>query len=176
MRRSKIVKAAARRGPRTALSVVASVEIHGIVGPRWLRSRLLEIARLLGLENPRITVVIVGDAKMAELHERYAGAKGTTDVLTFDLSDPQVPSLKPQASRLDGEIYISLDEACRRAIELDHEPRLELLLYAIHGLLHLTGYDDQDPESYRCMHSKEDELLKAIGIGPIFAAGKGGGA
>lgn len=112
---------------------------------------------------------------MSMLHKSYGRKAGTTDVLTFDLSDAQAPSLEPQASVIDGEIYICLDEARRRAGQMGHAPRLELLLYAVHGLLHLLGYDDHDPESYHRMHDKEDELLEAIGVGPVFT-GKGGGA
>ena len=122
----------------------------------------------LKLPTPRLTVVIVDDAQMSQLHSRYAGAKGTTDVLTFDLSEPQPSGSKPQASP-DGEIYICVDEARRRAAEFGHQPRLELLLYAVHGLLHLLGYDDHTARGFRKMHAMEDRLLQAIGVGPVFS-------
>ena len=46
----------------------------------------------------------------------------------------------------------------------------ELLLYALHGILHLCGYDDRTPADYRRMHRLEDRILTQLGIGPIFAA------
>lgn len=136
----------------------------------WLRARLRRIVRLLGLDNARVTAVVVDDAEMCRLHREYSGVDGTTDVLTFNLAD------EPAASSIEGEVYVCVDEARRRAAELSHEPRRELLLYAVHGLLHLLGYDDHDPLDYRRMHEKEDELLRAVGVGPVFAArARGGG-
>jgi probable rRNA maturation factor len=71
---------------------------------------------------------------------------------------------------VEGEVYICLDEARRRAEAMEHSVFNELLLYATHGLLHLIGYDDHDAADHRRMHAREDELLTAIGVGAIFEA------
>ena len=128
----------------------------------------MEVVNELGLAAPRIAVVVAGDDLMSQLHERFGGTKGSTDVLTFDLSEPGASPRRRQ-SQVDGEIYICLDEAKRRAGQFGHAPRLELLLYAVHGLLHLLGYDDHTASGYRRMHRKEDQLLRAIGLGDVFA-------
>jgi probable rRNA maturation factor len=86
---------------------------------------------------------------------------GATDVMTFDLRDsPRDP--------LEGDIVISRDVAEREAKRRGHDTRLEILLYALHGLLHLRGYDDHRSADYRKMHTREDELLRAAGLGAVF--------
>ncbi len=97
---------------------------------------------------------------MTDLHERHCGLDATTDVLTFPLSGDGEP--------VDVEIAVCLDEAVRRAVERGHEPERELLLYCLHGLLHCTGWDDHTTEDYDAMHAREDEILRAIGVGDVF--------
>ncbi len=120
----------------------------------------------LTLQDPQVAVVIVDVPEMARLHEVYSGVPGTTDVLTFDLSEDADDDRK-----LEGEIYLCLDEAIRQAQQRSHAVELELLLYATHGLLHLMGYDDLDEESHHIMHAREDEILRAIGVGAVYARG-----
>jgi len=47
---------------------------------------------------------------------------------------------------------------------------MELLLYALHGMLHLCGFDDRTDRGFRTMHRREDDILTALGFGPVFAA------
>ncbi|MCA9285039.1 MAG: rRNA maturation RNase YbeY [Phycisphaerales bacterium] len=111
-----------------------------------------------------IDVRIVGDGRMRELHARHCGLDSTTDVLTFpgDLDELGGPS------RVD--IAVCRDEAARRADASDRPVEPELLLYALHGVLHCLGYDDHEPDDYALMHEEEDRILKAIGVGPVFRA------
>jgi probable rRNA maturation factor len=115
-------------------------------------------------------VVIIDDATMQRMHEQFSGIAGTTDVLTFDLSETTDPAGKDpkQTTDIEGEVYVCLDEARRQAVERIHPIERELLLYAVHGLLHLIGYDDHDPQQHRRMHELEDQLLEAIGVGATF--------
>jgi probable rRNA maturation factor len=113
-----------------------------------------------------VRVRVVADAEMAMAHERYSAVPGTTDVLTFDLSEGSSAAGAP----LDVDILICVDEARRQAaargVALEHE----LLLYTVHGVLHCLGEDDHDPEEARRMHEREDRVLGAIGVGPVYAA------
>ena len=109
-----------------------------------------------------VRIRVVNDAAMSMLHERHSGIGGTTDVLTFDL---RPMGLGP----LDTDIVVCLDEAVRQAGSRGHPPTRELLLYALHGVLHCLGHDDHDEGSYARMHAAEDAVLAAIGVGPIFA-------
>jgi probable rRNA maturation factor len=145
------------------LLIAFDTEQPSAVDPDWLREKLVAVCRELRLEHVALNVVIVDDAAITDMHEKFLSVTGTTDVITFDLSDQP-----GDASRVDGEIYICLDEANRRAEQLAHPFAHELLLYAVHGLLHLLGYDDHDPTEHQRMHAKEDELLTKIGVGKVF--------
>ena len=127
----------------------------------WLETELARLAALAGLTKGLVTVAVVNDEQMARLHQRYKNISGTTDVLTFDMSE------KPHDG-IEADVVVSLDQASRSALALGHALRLEVLLYALHGLLHLAGYDDTNASSARIMHRREDELLTAAGFGPVF--------
>lgn len=129
----------------------------------YVKKRLLEaIAHVRGAPG-EISVALVGDARMSALHEQFMGIPGPTDVLTFELEHDD------RGRVTAGEIVVCVPEAVRRARQLGHEVRVELLLYALHGVLHLAGYDDRNDADYRRMHRAEDRILSRIGIGPVFA-------
>jgi len=130
----------------------------------WLSVQFARIAGLAGVTEGRLSLAVVDDAEMTDLHERYRGEPGTTDVLTFDLREKQGPGDQP----IEGDIVICLDEAVRQAGQRGHDTRLEVLLYAVHGLMHLLGEDDHDEAGYQQMHRREDELLTMAGLGPVF--------
>lgn len=111
----------------------------------------------------QVQIVLVDDDTIARLNERHLGHVGATDVLTFDLRDD---SAQPG---IEGEIVISVETAGREAVERGHALEAELALYAVHGVLHLLGYDDQDAAQAEVMHRLEDEILLEAGIGRIFA-------
>lgn len=112
-----------------------------------------------------VRVKVIGDEEMSAAHVRYSGVEGTTDVLTFDLADGGAARGEP----LDVDIFVCVDEARRRGAELGHEMERELLLYVVHGVLHCLGHDDHDEAAYAKMHAREDEVLRAIGVGAVFA-------
>src|SRR5690242_4802974 len=85
----------------------------------WLRLRATEGLGVLGAAG-EVRVRIVGDAEMASAHEEFAGVPGTTDVLTFDLTDPELPLTDPPM--LDTDILVCADEATRQATSRGHEP------------------------------------------------------
>ena len=114
-----------------------------------------------------VRVRIVDDAEMSAQHEEYAGIPGTTDVLTFDMSGESDPR---GVVLLDVDITVCLDEAARQGATRGHTPEDELLLYALHGVLHCLGHDDHDDEAYRAMHAAEDEILAAINAPVRFHA------
>lgn len=130
----------------------------------WLEDQFVRIAALAGVVRGQINFAIVDDERMAELHQQFSGEPGTTDVLTFDLRDEPGNTEQP----VEGDIVLCTDVAARQAQQRGHDTRLELLLYAVHGLMHLLGEDDHDPADYKKMHKREDDLLKKAGLGPVF--------
>jgi probable rRNA maturation factor len=146
------------------------------LAPAPLRRALRRILARLKIRAGHWSITFVTDRAMTELHARTMNLSTTTDVLTFDLRDADAPARGRQA-QLDLDTVICADEAARRAKELAHPLAHELLLYAIHSLLHVRGYDDLTAADAARMHRREDALLIALGIGPVFAAGGlGGGA
>ncbi|MEM6756625.1 MAG: rRNA maturation RNase YbeY [Planctomycetota bacterium] len=129
----------------------------------WLADRLAAAVAHLGLGDARIGLALLADAEMTRLHEAYKQQPGPTDVLTFDLREPDAAD-----GPLDGDIAIGWQEAERRANELGHPARHEALLYAVHGLMHLIGEDDATPEQAERMHRREDGVLEAIGVGAVY--------
>jgi probable rRNA maturation factor len=114
----------------------------------------------------RVHVALVDDDAMDRLHRRHSGVAGTTDVLTFPAGDdPHGP--------VDVDIVVCVDEARRRAAEFGHPVEREIVLYAVHGLLHCLGHDDHDEAAFERMHAEEDRILTAIGVGPVFRPDRG---
>jgi probable rRNA maturation factor len=148
------VQAAA--GP-VSVSLLAGVET---VEPSWLAERLARAVQELRQPVRRLTVIVVDDARMADLHRRYLGAEHTTDVLTFLASEAGQP--------VEADIAICLDVAARESADRGHPVAHELLLYALHGVLHGCGFDDHDDDDFAAMHAEEDRVLRAIGIGATF--------
>ena len=68
----------------------------------------------------------------------------------------------------EGEIVIGYETALREGTARQHPVGHEVLLYAVHGLLHLLGYDDHDEADAQAMHACEDEMLAELGIGPVY--------
>jgi probable rRNA maturation factor len=126
----------------------------------WLRDHLERALESME-SSGEVRVRIVQDDEMARAHSRYKGESGTTDVLTFDLSDA--------AGVLDTDILICIDVAERQAAARGHSAVQELLLYSIHGVLHCLGYDDHDEQEAARMHRAEDEVLERLGVGVTYA-------
>ena len=127
---------------------------------RWLHAVLVRLREQAAPALRRLTVRLVDDAEMTRLHGRHMDDPTTTDVLTFVDGD-------------EADVAVCVDEARRRAAELGHELRRELLLYGLHGLLHAVGFDDRTPEDFARMHAEEDRLLAAVGVGATFAPPEG---
>lgn len=129
-----------------------------------LRHYLPQVLSHFDYASVVLDVTLVRDATMAQLHGDYMDQYETTDVMTFDLRE----AASEMKNILEGQLVICVDEATRQAQQRGHGVEHEALLYAVHGLLHLSGYDDRDAQACRQMHEREDQLLSAIGVGPIY--------
>ncbi|MDH3590296.1 MAG: rRNA maturation RNase YbeY [Planctomycetota bacterium] len=107
----------------------------------------------------KVVVAIVDDATIAELHERFLEVEGPTDVLSFP----------------HGEIVVSAETACREAEERGIPPLHELVLYVVHGALHLAGHADRKKDQRKKMRAAERKALTALGYGDVFARKSGPG-
>lgn len=131
----------------------------------FLRKQLTCAHQLLKAPLNELSLALVGDERMAGLHERFMNITGSTDVLTFELDRDD------RGRVLAGEVVVCVPFAARAARKSKVSLRNELLLYALHGMLHLCGFDDRNELDFVQMHQREDDILKRLGVGPVFSAG-----
>ena len=129
----------------------------------FIRRHLLAAAKLLGTPLREFSVALVDDREMQRVHGEFLNDPTTTDVVTFPLETNE------RGDVTEGEAVICVPQAMRCAKLRGHRTRNELLLYAIHGMLHLSGYDDTSKREFSRMHAKEDEILTDLGLGQVFA-------
>ena len=142
------------------------VTITATVGKRfapYLRRNLRRAHAIVAPPLRELSVALVNDRAMAALHKRFMNLPGPTDVLTFPLEHDA------RGRVIAGEIVVCVPEATRRAREHRVDLQDELLLYALHGMLHLCGHDDRTDRGFRTMHRTEDMILTRLGVGPVFA-------
>lgn len=109
------------------------------------------IARTQKANIGEVDVAVVDDDEMTSLNRTYHHVAGTTDVLSFNLADPNEP--------ICAQIIVCASEAVRQSRYFGHSPRQELLVYVTHGLLHLLGHDDATPAGAQEMSRTQDALL-----------------
>jgi len=126
------------------------------------RGRLKKAVGLIlqdaGIQSAEISIAIVNDARMHELNRQYLQHDFPTDVLSFVLDHDA------DAKSLDAQIIASSDFAAREAPRYGWTTDDELLLYVIHGCLHLTGHDDGTPNGKRAMQETERGYLAHFGL------------
>jgi probable rRNA maturation factor len=133
----------------------------------FLRRHLPAAAKLLKSPPRELSVALVGDAMMSRLHQQYLGRAGPTDVLSFELEHDA------GGRCIAGEVIVCVPQARRQAAG---EQRREVLLCALHGMLHLSGFDDRTGPQFTAMHWAEDRILRRLGVGPVFADSAAGRA
>ena len=105
--------------------------------------------------DAELSLVLVADAEMCELNARFTGRAETTDVLAFPY--------EATGGAVRGEVVVNAELAVRQAAGRRHGAEDELILYVVHGLLHLLGYDDHDPPDARRMHKRALEIMASMG-------------
>lgn len=123
------------------------------------RDRLAELLRFAAAEERvggELGVWICSDAEIADLHQQFMSIPGPTDVLSFP-SDPTDPS-----DDYLGDIAVSFETAAEQGRGAGNTPAREVAYLALHGFLHLLGYDDLDPANRRRMIARQDALLHAF--------------
>jgi len=117
--------------------------------------RLVAAARLVleheGISRATLSIAVVSDKAIRQLNRRYLQHDYATDVISFLLDSG--------SGWLDGEIIVSADTAAAQAPEFDSTTQDELLLYVIHGTLHLVGFDDTTPTARKKMQARQRRYL-----------------
>lgn len=146
-----------------SLSIHSLDERRAISGS--LESGLSRAASLILKEHNlqgEINIILADDRSLQQLNGRYRGKDTPTDVLSFGMieSDSLPGDLVPEGEALPvGDVYISLDRAEEQAREAGHSTQREILILAVHGMLHLVGCDHIRQDDYEAMRQKESEIL-----------------
>jgi probable rRNA maturation factor len=117
------------------------------------------VLRAEGVASAEISVALVSDAEIASLNQEYLQHAGPTDVISFALHEPGEPPL--------GDIYVGVDQAVRQASEFGATPTDEVLRLAIHGTLHVLGWEHPEGagRTESEMFARQEELLRELEAG-----------
>lgn len=125
--------------------------------------RVLEIAiKNQKLDHVEFNVIIVDNPYIHKLNKGYRHIDRETDVITFALEDTK--DITYEDYRLLGDIYISIDKAKEQAILYEHSLKRELCFLAVHGFLHLLGYDHMNEQNEKVMFGLQEVILNEAGI------------
>jgi probable rRNA maturation factor len=150
-------QATTRRGAITV--PIANRQDHVLIDRRLLRRAVRRVLRMAGVGKAAISVAIVDDDTISRLNWNYLRHRGPADVLSFPL-DADLD----EGGRLEGEVIVSAQTATRRAPRYGWTPHDEMLLYVVHGALHLVGHNDRTPRQRAEMRQMETGVLQGLGI------------
>ncbi len=116
------------------------------------------IAKEFGWKHMHVSIAIVDDPAIHELNREHLQHDWPTDVISF------IFEVDEEANSVDGEIIASADTATRLSKDAGWKPEDELLLYIVHGLLHIAGLDDIEPEDQVEMRNAERDCMVALKV------------
>lgn len=140
--------------------------------------RMIDVQRLTA--DMEVSLLLIDDARMAVMNQQYRGIAGTTDVLSFSMLDdpddlqgaewrhgecPECLPEPPAPEILLGDIVISVPKASSQAAEYGNSFRAEMVFLAVHGMLHLLGYDDDAENDAARMMDLTRQVMDRIGLG-----------
>ena len=147
------------------IAIFVEEEFRGVMDESWVRRIAQTVLKAEGVVPPyEVSLVFTDSETMQQLNRDYRGVDEPTDVLAFYML-PQKGAdssfaLPPDGVTRLGEVIISYPQAAEQAKEQGHSPERELALLVIHGILHLLGYDHEEPEEESKMREREIELLE----------------
>ena len=159
------VAAGNSHSPLPVIELFQHCEAGGIRAETLLRQARQALPLCLGKIGPgecvlpelgNVEISLVSDEYIAAVHGEFMDDSTATDVITFH----------------HGEILVSVETATRSAEKHGHEPIREALLYVIHGLLHLNGWEDHTDAEFQAMKTAQEWILEAVSSLP--AAGNSG--
>ncbi|WP_374721691.1 rRNA maturation RNase YbeY [Peribacillus tepidiphilus] len=120
-----------------------------------------------GIEEAELSVTFVDNNRIREINKEYRKKDAPTDVISFaleEMGEEEVGIVGADMPRVLGDIIISIERAREQAEEYGHSFDRELGFLALHGLLHLLGYDHMTEEEEKIMFSKQKDILNEYGL------------
>ncbi|ANU12892.1 Metal-dependent hydrolase YbeY, involved in rRNA and/or ribosome maturation and assembly [Planococcus halocryophilus Or1] len=117
--------------------------------------------------DSEVSVTFVTNEMIRDINREYRGKDQPTDVISFameEMGEGETAIIGSQEPRMLGDIIISLDRTKEQAADFGHSFERELGFLAVHGFLHLLGYDHLTEEDEKKMFSRQEEILVSLGI------------
>jgi len=152
------------------IGVIIEEDFAGCPEADWLRGIAEQVLIAQGVgPDAELGLVITTQERVQELNRSYRGEDRPTDVLAFYMTSPveeaEADFVAPPDGVLRlGEVIISYPQAVVQAQEQQHSVKRELAILIIHGVLHLLGYDHDEPERERQMRAREQEILSELAV------------
>lgn len=146
------------RSRKSVLIEVLDEQEYLIVDIEQIRSICEKILDDFRIKSGKLGVILVDNDTIQQYNRDFLHHDFPTDVISFPIVD------RRYESHLEAEILVCTQVALDRAGEFGWLPEEELLLYVVHGMLHLVGFDDTTPEIQTVMRQKEREYLAQLGI------------
>ncbi|HFI0049136.1 TPA: rRNA maturation RNase YbeY [Streptococcus suis] len=135
-------------------------------------------AEKIGKQNKEMAVTFVDNKRVHEVNLEYRGIDRPTDVVSLEykpeneiffdkedlLDDPDLAEMMEDFDAYIGELYISFEKAREQAEDYGHSYEREMGFLAVHGFLHINGYDHYTPEEEAEMFGLQEEILTAYGL------------
>ncbi|HEL9597765.1 TPA: rRNA maturation RNase YbeY [Streptococcus suis] len=135
-------------------------------------------AEKIGKQNKEMAVTFVDNKRVHEVNLEYRGIDRPTDVVSLEykpeneiffdeedlLDNPELAEMMEDFDAYIGELYISIDKAREQAEDYGHSYEREMGFLAVHGFLHINGYDHYRPEDEAEMFGLQEEILTAYGL------------
>lgn len=145
---------------------VSNRQRHERVDPAWIALLVRAVEDALSADgvDAEVAVTLVSDQRIRWLNRHYRGVDRVTDVLSFSQREGEPLPAAPVGEDLLGDVVISVATARRQARMFSHAPQRELAFLAVHGTLHLLGYDHGDSASERTMMEHTEAILSGLGL------------
>ncbi|MEH6941212.1 rRNA maturation RNase YbeY [Bacillus sp. JJ722] len=133
-----------------------------------IQSILQFAAKAEGIEEEcEVSITFVDNEEIREINREFRGKDAPTDVISFameEMGEDEIAIIGGDTTRVLGDLIISIDRAKEQAEEYGHSFERELGFLALHGFLHLLGYDHIEKEDEIVMFSKQKEILENYGL------------
>jgi probable rRNA maturation factor len=118
-------------------------------------------------DGAEVSITFVDNEKIREINRDYRGKDQPTDVISFaleEMGEGEIEVIGVDLPPVLGDIIISVPKARQQAEEYGHSFMRELGFLAVHGFLHLLGYDHETEEEEKVMFAKQEEILEKYGL------------
>lgn len=157
---------------------ISKTDVSDDIDVAAIRAAVEHGLRVEGVEAAVLSVSIVDNATIHRLNREHLQHDYPTDVISFQLdwmcadatseARSQLSEGRSHNASIEGEIVVSSEYAAEMAPQCGWSSQDELTLYAIHGMLHICGYDDLTPDEKELMRSRERAVLKGLGLTPQY--------